>query len=88
MSIAEVIARQQADKKRLARIVKVAAKPRQRSKRITKADVRGAVQSALEDVARDIRRKAKEAPGWAPAYHSACAGIEAKMFQISQQLEG
>jgi len=88
MSVAETIARQQADKKRLSSIVKVAGKPRQRAKRVTKADVRCAVRSALEDVARELRRKAKETPGWAPAYHSACAVIEAKMLQISQQLEG
>lgn len=73
-SPAAAIARQSAQKKRIASILP--ALPRKRRKAIKAADVRGAVVGALEAVARALRFKAKQTPGWAAAYHSACAELE------------
>lgn len=78
-SVADAIARQEADKKRLSGVIKRPTATRAIRKAITKDDVSTAVRSALEDVARDLRFKAKETPAWAAAYHSACAVIEKRM---------
>lgn len=80
MTPTEVIERQQAEKKRLARIIKLGAPVKRKA--ITKADVAAAVRSALEDVSRELRFKAKQTPGWVAAYHSACAVIENKLSNL------
>lgn len=81
-AIERTIARQEADKKRLSRII-ASGQRKSRNKAITQADVRQAVRSTLEDVARELRFKAKETPGWAAAYHSACAVIESKLDKLN-----
>ena len=58
---------------------------KKRRNAITDLDVLLAVESALEDIARDIRRKAKQTPGWAAAYHSACSVIEKKLSDIKEK---
>mgnify|MGYP001593254661 CR=1 FL=1 len=78
-SVTNAIARQDADKKRLAGIIKKPTAMRSKRKAITNADVSAAVRDALDDVARDLRFKAKETPAWSAAYHSACSVIEKRM---------
>lgn len=80
MTVAEAIERQEAEKKRLSRLITKGPRVKRRS--ITKADVASTVLNALAEVARDIRFKAKETPGWASAYHSACAVIEKKATEF------
>ena len=58
---------------------------KKRRNAITNLDVLLAVESALQGVARELRFKAKQTPGWAAAYHSACSVIEKKLSDVKEK---
>lgn len=84
MELIEMMARQEADKKRLANLFKVPAKPRKKA--ITKADVDAAVRAALLDVEREISVKARfeTQPMFKSGLYSALDIVRAQLFSKSE----
>lgn len=79
-AIANQEARKALDRNLIKRMAKIEKGPS--AQRVTKTDVKNTAIEALESVARDIRFKIKETPGWAMAYASALAVIEAKITEV------